>query len=267
MSENRRIDMKTYIIVNKNDLIHYGVLGMKWGIRRYQPYSVRPRESGKIGQEIGDAIQKSKRLRKSKAANLDKFGSDSKHNTLYIMGFSGSGKSTAANDLARKNDTIVNLDLFIESTGTDNSLELMAPHGKDIRIREYLNEKIPNYKSLTNKSGRLTKQWFNTLDSMMAEIEKFSEEEYKHNRRVIIEGVQLLDDTVYPNKKFFKDKPVIIMGTNMIDSLLSAAKRDNESIIRDVVPSINKYSEWYSILRKNIKDVRKITNASHLNRR
>lgn len=43
--------MKTYAIVNEEDLVHYGVLGMKWGIRRYQPYSVRPRGSGKGGVE------------------------------------------------------------------------------------------------------------------------------------------------------------------------------------------------------------------------
>lgn len=36
-------------------LAHYGVLGMHWGIRRYQPYSVKPRESGLSGKEVGEA--------------------------------------------------------------------------------------------------------------------------------------------------------------------------------------------------------------------
>ena len=34
-------------------LAHYGILGMHWGIRRFQPYSVRGRKSGEGGKEEG----------------------------------------------------------------------------------------------------------------------------------------------------------------------------------------------------------------------
>lgn len=51
-------------------LAHYGVLGMHWGIRRYQPYSVKPRGSGKIGKEIGEAKKGTDKY----SAKLNKLG-------------------------------------------------------------------------------------------------------------------------------------------------------------------------------------------------
>ena len=57
--ENRYL--KDIIMVDpENDIEHYGVLGMHWGVRRFQPYSLIPRKSGKGGKETGQAKKASK---------------------------------------------------------------------------------------------------------------------------------------------------------------------------------------------------------------
>ena len=79
-------------------LAHYGVLGMKWGIRRYQPYSVRGRESGKSGREVGEARKKAKTAAKVVGATagaaaagygLYRIGKDTDRNKLFAQTVKG----------------------------------------------------------------------------------------------------------------------------------------------------------------------------------
>ena len=129
-------------------LAHHGVLGMHWGVRRYQPYSIGyQREGGEKGKFVGGGRDISKSLKKvsklqAKAARLkqkqEKIAAKTKKNEEKI-------KSFERNIDSEKRDKIINKKASLENkiaqrTMKNESIVRNAIEGQGLRdIRDFMN--------------------------------------------------------------------------------------------------------------------------------
>ena len=212
----------TYSLVHADDediyLAHHGVKGQRWGVRRFQ------NKDGSLTAAGKNRNYNKENMKNAETQHLDKFGTDKDHNILYISGKSGSGKSTAALAMSDQNTSIIHLDSYFE---LKNKSE--ANKNKNKRFNNFLKRNGFDVNSLND--GKLfkndIKSYFKKVDKFTELSEEFGRTEFNDSRKVIMEGVQLLDDTMYPNKRFFDDKPCILLKTNDNISRKRAKKRDS----------------------------------------
>ena len=131
----------------------------------------------------------------NKYYNFKKFKNDL-NGKLFIVGLSGSGKTTIGKNLESKfNAKYYNLDDIDRGYRKEISERLSKPR-YDKRVNDLVLEKMKNF-----------------IQDIM-----------KESGRQILEGIHL----TFQDNKFFKDKAVIIIGTSLLISTIRAYNRDIE---------------------------------------
>ena len=196
-------------------LAHHGILGQRWGKRNGPPYPLGVGDHSEVEKQFNWE----KSLAKSKSINLNTWGNDPNHNILYLTGLSGSGKSTAAIGLAKKtNSRIIHLDSYLSPMSDESRAEL-----NDKGFNKYLDKNVPEWRKVVSKDGELD---FRLVDKFAKALENYGKECYAKNQKVIAEGVQLSDSTLYEKRDFYKDKPYMCLTTSAVQSLIRGNIRD-----------------------------------------
>lgn len=246
------------IIKEKDYLEHYGVKGMKW----YQHLFGKEQSHAKYAKSSVEAMGR-KRLKNARTANMDKWGKDADHNICYIAGYSGSGKSTVSSSLADKNTDIIHLDAYTDKGAADK---------RNRQFDAYLKEKGVDPPKKYPRNEWPEKK---VLEKFEQAVDDFGKAQFNKNRKVIAEGVQVANRTLWEDHSHYSDKPIVLLSTGIRESLYKSTVREirrldpnNKSsdirLFLDAMATLENYKnnvQTYMNANSNLDSLQAATNA------
>lgn len=196
-------------------LTHYGIKGMRWGIRR-------------TPEELGH-----KNIKKATKLRYNQWGADKYHNVLYVTGASGSGKSTIGKMLS-KDASLISLDYYLENVPKED-----FEWGSNKDFNSFLKSKgvdVAKVKSANASSDKAVIDFQKAIASYGQELHP--------SKKVVVEGAQI--GSMYI--KIPSGSPVMIANQNIFSATYRRMKRDNEKLQKGKA-FVKDYIEYHKKLK------------------
>lgn len=206
--------------MNEEYLAHHGILGQRWGIRRFQPYSTTgARKSGKPGKEIGLAAKSRKKQKPEKTPEekQQEFEASKQHALKFggvddILKFQGHltvNEMQSAIDRIKKEDTLRELKRDQSKQTINRMIDKVNTAKSLVKAVKDVNDTVKSVKDLVapDKAAAEKKQDLATksLDAILSKYGsgKLSIDEMKSvaDRFEREAGLRKLADTLNPEKK------------------------------------------------------------------
>ena len=201
-----------------------------------------------------------KNLKRAKTSNLTKWGTSPENNVLYITGYSGSGKSTTARNIANKNDKVIHLDLYSDPANSESR------GYRDKEFDEFLTKKNVPYErissAMTNAGDgyRFSGEYWKHVDALREAIGEYGKLQYTKGNRVIVEGIQIADEWLGPQSEI-KDKPLIVLTTGAKESSMRRNMRDGIDVDKQGMDWINEQKRVQKLMTKKLNELSVMSGA------